>query len=159
MVQWVCIGRSDGLGELGAQRAVAYASKSFLLVRGRDDALRVFENSCRHRGHELLEVGGEQTRKAIRCPYHSWLYDLDGALKQTSRFGDLPGVLQVRLSAYRGTLARVARLGIHQSVGRCPRFRGPCGKSRCVRVTVGAGAAHRRCQSRVCGQEQLENGS
>ena len=39
----------------------------------------------------MLEVGGEQTRKAIRCPYHSWLYDLDGALKQTSRFGDVPG--------------------------------------------------------------------
>jgi glycine betaine catabolism A len=68
---WVCIGRSDGLADAGDQRAVALGRESVLLVRGEDGALRAFYNVCRHRGHELLPVGGEACGKFVRCPYHA----------------------------------------------------------------------------------------
>ena len=42
--------------------------------------MRAFHNQCRHRGTELLEGCGN-TGKTIVCPYHNWVYNLDGALR------------------------------------------------------------------------------
>ena len=36
---------------------------------------------CRHRGHELAPSGPAFDARLIRCPYHSWTYGFDGALK------------------------------------------------------------------------------
>ena len=51
--------------------------ESVLLVRGRDDEIRAFYNVCRHRGTavEERECG---TAVRFQCPYHAWIYDLDG---------------------------------------------------------------------------------
>ncbi len=57
-----------------------------LLVRDDDGVLRGFANTCRHRGHELLEVGEEARRNTIICPYHSWTYALNGGLKFAAGF-------------------------------------------------------------------------
>ena len=88
---WVCIGRADGLENAGDQRAVSLGLESVLLVRGEDGALRGFYNVCRHRGHELLPVGGEACGKFVRCPYHAWAYGLDGELKGSPGFGRADG--------------------------------------------------------------------
>jgi hypothetical protein len=39
----------------------------------------VFLNICRHRGGRVFTGRGRPGR-ALKCPYHSWAYDLDGAL-------------------------------------------------------------------------------
>jgi len=88
---WVCVGRADDLAEPGDQRAVRIGSEGILLVRDRDGTLRGFFNSCRHRGHELLEPGGARNLRAIKCPYHAWVYALDGTLSGAPRFGDIAG--------------------------------------------------------------------
>ena len=52
----------------------------------RDGELHAAYNVCRHRGSQLCPVEpGAGTRPAtaagaLRCPYHSWTYDLDGQL-------------------------------------------------------------------------------
>jgi nitrite reductase/ring-hydroxylating ferredoxin subunit len=46
-----------------------------------DGQVRGFANVCRHRGHELLPLGGEAGQPAVVCPYHGWSYRLDGALR------------------------------------------------------------------------------
>ena len=55
------------------------ASNSVIIVRGRDNQVRAFWNSCRHRGARICE---QQRGRAPRltCPYHQWTYGLDGAL-------------------------------------------------------------------------------
>ena len=55
------------------------ASNSIIIVRGRDNQVRAFWNSCRHRGARICE---QQRGRAPRltCPYHQWTYGLDGAL-------------------------------------------------------------------------------
>ena len=55
------------------------ASNSIIIVRGRDNQVRAFWNSCRHRGSRICE---QQRGRAARltCPYHQWTYGLDGAL-------------------------------------------------------------------------------
>ena len=88
---WVCVGRSDDLHDPGDQRAVPLGRESVLLVRGEDGVLRAFYNVCRHRGHELLPVGGEARGRFVRCPYHAWAYGLDGELRGAPGFGKAEG--------------------------------------------------------------------
>ncbi|HZN19299.1 MAG TPA: SRPBCC family protein [Micromonosporaceae bacterium] len=80
---WTCVGRFDELRRYGdtrlTQRAVRAGDVGVLLtVDG--ERLRAFANVCRHRGHELLPVGGAGARGGVACPYHGWVYRLDGAL-------------------------------------------------------------------------------
>jgi Rieske 2Fe-2S family protein len=77
---WLCVGRSDGLADPGAQRALSVADDTVLLIHGNDGVLRGFYNTCRHRGHELLPCGQTATRRFVSCPYHNWVYDLEGRL-------------------------------------------------------------------------------
>lgn len=52
---------------------------SIIIIRGRDNEVRAFWNSCRHRGARICQ---DQRGRAPRltCPYHQWTYGLDGAL-------------------------------------------------------------------------------
>jgi Rieske 2Fe-2S family protein len=44
---------------------------------------------CRHRGSRLRsDEQGHLQGNAIRCPYHSWTYDLDGSLRKAPWAGD-----------------------------------------------------------------------
>ena len=86
---WTCVGRASSLGEAGDQTAVSLGSEGILLARDADGDLRGFFNVCRHRGHELLECGTTFNRRAIRCPYHAWVYGLDGTLRAAPRFKHL----------------------------------------------------------------------
>ena len=51
-----------------------------LVTRNRDRQIKAFINVCRHRG---ARVANEPCGKAntFACPYHSWTYDLNGALR------------------------------------------------------------------------------
>jgi len=55
------------------------AGNSIIIVRGRDNEVRAFWNSCRHRGAKIcLDQSGRAPR--LMCPYHQWTYGLDGKL-------------------------------------------------------------------------------
>ncbi|HEX5828811.1 MAG TPA: aromatic ring-hydroxylating dioxygenase subunit alpha, partial [Candidatus Limnocylindrales bacterium] len=62
--------------------------ENVILVRGRDDVIRAFYNVCRHRGTavEERECG---TAVRFQCPYHAWIYDLDGRLVRAKHTEDL----------------------------------------------------------------------
>jgi len=75
---WTCLGRVDELlDDDTTQRAARVGDVQVLLTRA-DDRLRMFANTCRHRGHELLAQDETSTRRSIVCPYHAWSYDLAG---------------------------------------------------------------------------------
>jgi len=86
---WTCLGRlADLLGPGTTQRAVAVGDVPALLVH-RYDEVRMFANTCRHRGHELLPEGESSARRAVVCPYHAWSYDLAGSLIAAPGFRDV----------------------------------------------------------------------
>ncbi len=93
---WTCLGRVADLVGAGedrgpvTQRAVRIGDVSTLLVR-HAGTVRLFANTCRHRGHELLGDGETSTRRSIICPYHAWSYDLTGALVGAKGFRDDAG--------------------------------------------------------------------
>ena len=55
------------------------AHNSVIVVRGRDDVVRAFHNSCRHRGARLCATQTGRDGRFV-CGYHSWTYGLDGRL-------------------------------------------------------------------------------
>src|SRR5689334_13588438 len=75
---WLCLGRTAELASV-AQRAVT-AGDIGVLLTFEAGVPRAFANVCRHRGHELLPLGGAAAKKAVVCPYHGWAYRLDGSL-------------------------------------------------------------------------------
>ena len=84
---WVCAGVTDELPQPGAWTGHAVGGIPILLVRDRDGALRGFLNACRHRAAPLCEPRATNEGPLIRCPYHSWLYRLDGSLAKARGVG------------------------------------------------------------------------
>jgi choline monooxygenase len=82
--RWVWAGFEHWVAEPGASRPITVAGRPLLLTRDRAGVLRVFHNSCRHRGIVLSEE--PSTRGRLRCPYHYWTYELDGSLCGTPYF-------------------------------------------------------------------------
>ncbi|WP_282093604.1 aromatic ring-hydroxylating oxygenase subunit alpha [Epibacterium ulvae] len=74
--QWVC--HVEKVREPGSYTTIEIAGNPIAVVRDREDKLRAFYNVCKHRAHELLSGDGNTTR--IMCPYHAWVYKLDGNL-------------------------------------------------------------------------------
>ncbi|MGZ8612820.1 MAG: aromatic ring-hydroxylating oxygenase subunit alpha, partial [Actinomycetota bacterium] len=78
---WVTLGRSEEVGNPGDFVVKDLAGESVFLVRGADGELRGFYNVCSHRGTKFLDDDASgNARKAFRCPYHAWTYDLNGRL-------------------------------------------------------------------------------
>lgn len=89
---WSCLGRLADLfpattAKPLTQRALVVGDVSALLVQDQR-SVRMFANTCRHRGHELLARGDTSPRRSITCPYHAWSYDLTGALIAAKGFRD-----------------------------------------------------------------------
>ena len=52
-----------------------------LLIRGADDEVRAFYNTCQHRGAPVVATEtGTIPGGRLRCQFHSWTYDLEGTL-------------------------------------------------------------------------------
>jgi Rieske 2Fe-2S family protein len=80
---WFCLGRLEEVSEAGDFLAREVAGVGILIVRGKDGAVRAFYNVCRHRGTVLCEEDKGSTKGAFSCPYHNWVYDLEGNLVGT----------------------------------------------------------------------------
>lgn len=83
---WAALGFTTDVPEPGDARPLGFLGQPLVMVRDRDGTLRVFQNICRHRGMILIEKPGK-IQRAIRCPYHSWCYELDGTLRTTPHVG------------------------------------------------------------------------
>ncbi len=105
---WVQVAREEDVPEPGTYMLVQLDGEDLIVVRGRDRVLRAFFNVCRHRGTAVAE---EACGKVVRfqCPYHSWIYDLDGTLIRAKHTDDLDefsletfGLAPVRLETWQG---------------------------------------------------------
>jgi Rieske 2Fe-2S family protein len=85
---WFCAGRIDDLGldRPGAVCVVDVVGESVLVMRDLRGELHAAYNVCRHRGSQVVPVDDPSALSlscavgALRCPYHSWTYDLAGQL-------------------------------------------------------------------------------
>ncbi|WP_372800473.1 aromatic ring-hydroxylating oxygenase subunit alpha [Paracoccus seriniphilus] len=85
--QWVC--HVEKLRTPGSYVTIEIAGNPIAVVRDREGVLRAFYNVCKHRAHELLSGEGQTSR--IMCPYHAWVYKLDGQLVRAPHTENLEG--------------------------------------------------------------------
>jgi choline monooxygenase len=86
---WTLLERLDIVPNRGDFHALSFMKIKLLIARGSDDKVRVFANTCRHRGALVAE--GKGNCKAFRCPYHAWTYALEGHLLGAPHYEDAEG--------------------------------------------------------------------
>jgi choline monooxygenase len=69
---------SGALPRPGTYRTVDVCGTPVLLTRDTQGRVRAMANVCRHRGVRVVDGGGEARR--FTCPFHAWVYDLEGKL-------------------------------------------------------------------------------
>ena len=87
---WVCVGRGSDLAKPGDRRAMLVGDQPVIITRDADGQLHCLSNVCRHRGSELVPHGDSNDR-VMRCPYHAWVYGLDGSFRGGPRLRSTPG--------------------------------------------------------------------
>lgn len=83
--QWLSVAHVSQLPAAGDYVNLSLLGERLSVVRGTDGKVRVLSRVCAHRGMDVMppESGhAEQGNcRNFRCPYHHWVYDLDGCLK------------------------------------------------------------------------------
>jgi phenylpropionate dioxygenase-like ring-hydroxylating dioxygenase large terminal subunit len=76
--EWLCVGRTSQVPEPGDYVSVTIVDEPLVVVRGKDGVVRVLSSVCQHRGMVVAEGAGRCG--TFKCPYHHWIYGLDGRL-------------------------------------------------------------------------------
>ena len=90
---WIAVACTSQVEDVGQTVVTEVAGRSIIVTRDKAGGLRAFHNVCRHRAAKLLDDGRHHIRtNRIRCPYHSWTYDLEGTCLGTPLFegSDIP---------------------------------------------------------------------
>jgi phenylpropionate dioxygenase-like ring-hydroxylating dioxygenase large terminal subunit len=78
---WLYAGHTDQLPTTGSFFVWRRTGTPILIMRGEDDRIRAFYNTCRHRGAPLVREQCGQAHRSLSCGYHGWTYDTRGNLK------------------------------------------------------------------------------
>jgi len=76
---WIHAGTVADVKKKGDFRVVEIDNNSIIIVRGQDNEVRAFHNSCRHRGAKIC-VEEKGNKPKLVCSYHQWVYEPDGEL-------------------------------------------------------------------------------
>ncbi len=83
---WSGLAVAADVPEIGDAVPLTFVGMPLLVIRDKSNTVRVFQNTCRHRGMILVEEP-RKIEGAIRCPYHSWCYSTEGRLVSTPHVG------------------------------------------------------------------------
>jgi phenylpropionate dioxygenase-like ring-hydroxylating dioxygenase large terminal subunit len=95
--EWICLAHVSQIPEPGDFLNIDLLGEPLIVVRGKDNQVRVLSRVCPHRAMDIMppnfgydgygpaepkpgEPGCGQTRLFL-CPYHAWTFELDGTLK------------------------------------------------------------------------------
>ena len=79
---WVGIGFESDVPNVGDAVPVEVGGSPLILCRDNSSQIQVLHNVCRHRATVVLEAAACGL-KTFKCPYHGWVYGLDGGLLAT----------------------------------------------------------------------------
>lgn len=120
---WQIVGHVSDVPAKGDYLAMDVVGERALVVRGADGVVRGFHNLCRHRGSRVVADSQGSCRNALVCPFHGWVYNLDGTLRGPARprsFPDLDktefGLMPLDLEIWMGFIFIRFRSGPQPSV-------------------------------------------
>ena len=76
--EWLCVGLASRIPDAGDWFTANVNQEPIIIARGKDGELRAFSSVCQHRAMAVCE--GEGNNTTFTCPYHNWIYALDGRL-------------------------------------------------------------------------------
>lgn len=87
---WQIACHISDLPDVGSFVCFDVCAERALIVRGADGEVRAFHNICRHRGSRLVAKETGTCPNALICPFHGWVYNLDGSLRGPARPESFP---------------------------------------------------------------------
>jgi len=107
--QWQIAGHVSEVPGAGDWFSFDLLGERAVVMRGRDGIVRAFHNLCRHRGARVVDGASGNCKGAMVCPFHGWVYNLDGSLRGAARpetFGDMDrsqfGLKPVEMEIFHG---------------------------------------------------------
>lgn len=82
---WQIAGHVSDVPKPGDFFTLDIADDRALIVRGEDGVVRAFHNLCRHRGSRVTAERQGHCERSFVCPFHGWVYNLDGTLRGAAR--------------------------------------------------------------------------
>jgi phenylpropionate dioxygenase-like ring-hydroxylating dioxygenase large terminal subunit len=120
---WQIAGHVSDLPEPGDWLAFDFADERALILRDEGGTLRAFHNICRHRGARVVAEAAGNCPGALVCPFHGWVYNLDGSLRGAARpasFGQMDrarfGLIPMEMEVWHGFVFVRARPGPQPAV-------------------------------------------
>ncbi|NGN42416.1 aromatic ring-hydroxylating dioxygenase subunit alpha [Mesorhizobium sp. CGMCC 1.15528] len=120
---WQIVGHISDVPNAGDYLTMDVVGERALIVRGKDGVVRAFHNICRHRGSRVVADNQGTCKNALVCPFHGWVYNLDGTLRGAARPGSFPeldkaefGLTPLELEIWMGLIFVRFRKGPQPSV-------------------------------------------
>ena len=85
LTHWQVVGHESDIPEPGDWLAYDMLGERAMVMRGADGVARAFHNLCRHRGARVVDGHQGSCKGSIVCPFHGWVYNLDGTLRGVSQ--------------------------------------------------------------------------
>ena len=76
--EWLCVGRVDRIPNPGDYFTTTANMEHIVVARDKEGAINAFSSICQHRGMQIVDDSGNAG--TLTCPYHMWVYGLDGRL-------------------------------------------------------------------------------
>ena len=89
---WQVAGHVNDIPANGDWLSFDLLGERAVVMRGADGVVRAFHNLCRHRGARVVDGIQGHCRNAMICPFHGWVYNLDGTLRgaaMPTSFGEM----------------------------------------------------------------------
>lgn len=119
---WLCVAHTSQIPKIGDFINVDLLGEPLIVVRGKDEEIRVLSRVCPHRAMDIMPPGfgydGHGPAEAregkpacghtrlFLCPYHHWSFELDGSLKACPEMQQASGFCRddVGLSVFRSAV-------------------------------------------------------
>lgn len=109
LTHWQVVGHESDVMAVGDWLTFDLLGERAVVMRDKDGTLRAFHNLCRHRGARVVDGAKGNCKGAIVCPFHGWVYNLDGTLRgaaQPTSFGAMNreqfGLKPVEMEVFHG---------------------------------------------------------
>ncbi|MEM9079490.1 MAG: aromatic ring-hydroxylating dioxygenase subunit alpha [Verrucomicrobiota bacterium] len=105
--EWLCVGHVSQVPVAGDFLNIELLGEPLIVVRGKDERVRVLSRVCPHRAMDIMPEGfgydghgigdvrdgvaGCGHARLFLCRYHSWTFELDGALKACPEMHEAEG--------------------------------------------------------------------
>ncbi len=85
--QWQFVDHESRMPNPGDYITYQFANESIIIVRDNNGELHAHFNVCRHRGSRICSEE-QGNAKLLVCPYHAWVYELNGNLRGARQMPD-----------------------------------------------------------------------